>query len=119
MTLYKKSDRVLKTAEVIRGLKAIGCTFKELGEYSKWKEVQDGRLQVTITIYELHKPDDTNNYYIVSDALGRLAADVQNDKAEVFDWLRTHGYKTTHDWYIEDYGMSENTWREWNNMSDD
>ena len=119
MTLYKKSERVLKMSLLIKGLKEIGCTFREIGEFSKWKEVQDGRLQVTMTIYEMTRPDDENKYYLVSDVLGRLACEVQKDKKEVLDRMKAHGYKTTHDWYIQDYGMSEETWREWNNMGDE
>lgn len=117
MKLYKKDERKLQTAHIIKSFKSTGFTVKNLGTWCKWKDLGDyGKLQVKMTVYEIKNDDITG--YIVSDSLGRVAAPVVPDKKEVLDWLVEHGYKTEKKWYIEDYGMTESDWNYWNGLEE-
>ena len=117
MKLFKKDERVMRTAVMTKALKECGFKVREVGEYSKWKDMRSGgRLQVKITVYESKGDDRT--FYIVSDSLDRVAAPMINDKKEVMDWLKDHGYKTTKQWYLEDCGMDESTWNYWNGLEE-
>lgn len=112
MTIIKKSERNLKARHLIAGLKDSGNTVKEIGKFSKWIEVYNGKLQWSNTLYEI-EADGKTAYFLV-DSLGWVACVINPDKNDVMDWLKNHGYKTEKDWYIEDYGMSEETWNAWN-----
>ena len=112
MKLYKKSERLLKTAATLKSFRAIGFTTKHIGEYDRWKELENGRLQVKINVYEVVGNGMT--CYFCSDTLGRVASAMITDLQEVMDWLKEHGYKTDKQWHIEDCGMSEELWNEWN-----
>ena len=114
LTILKKSERSLKSNEMIRMFKQLGYSIKNLGEYDKWKDLSDGgRLQVKITVYKI---TDTEGkiFYMMVDTLGRIMNQFTQDKNEVFDWLKEKGYKPEKQWYLEDYGMSEETWNAWN-----
>lgn len=112
MKLYKKSERLFKTAATLKSFRAIGFTTKHIGEWDRWKEIENGRLQVKIDVYEVVGNGMT--CYFVSDTLGRVASAMVTDLQEVMDWLKEHGYKTDKQWYMEDCGMSEELWKEWN-----
>lgn len=113
LKIYKVSERVLKVSLMIKALKDIGSEVKQLGEFMKWKELDDGsRLSVSMTLYQIKTSDRVA--YFFSDVLGRLACEAFLDVNDGYDWLRKHGYKTDHDFYIQDYGMTEETWQEWN-----
>ena len=114
MKLFKKNERSLNASHMRATFRKCGYTVIKVGTYCKWKDLPDGgRLQVELTIYRLECPGG-QTCYMVEDALGRVATELQIDKAEVMDWLEEHGYKTEKRWYLEDYGMSEETWAEWN-----
>lgn len=114
MKLYKRSERTLDTRTLLTALKKTGHTVSRVGEWSRWRELSiGGRLQVKITVYEVKS--DMFTAYLVSDTLDHVAAPLAESKQEVLDWLKEKGYKTTKRWYLEDYGMSEETWNEWNN----
>lgn len=112
MKLYKKSERLLKTAATLKSFRAIGFTTKHIGEWDRWKELEDGRIQVKIDIYEVVGNGMT--CYFASDTLGRVASAMITDLQEVMDWLKEHNYKPDKQWYMEDFGMSEELWNEWN-----
>lgn len=113
MELFKKSERQIKASSMLKTFRTIGGTTKSIGEYMKWKDLSDGsRLSVSISVYEIKYEGQT--MYLLEDSLGRVAAPVQENKAEIMDWLKAHGYKTEHKFYTEDYGMTEETWRAWN-----
>ena len=114
MKIYKNAERILKTNPMIQGFKANGFAVKNLGEYCKWAEVERGKIQKTMTVYKVS--GNGIDAYFLSDSLNRVACELQKDKAEVFGWLKDHGYKPVKKWYIEDYGMSEETWNEWNGI---
>ena len=112
MKSIKKAERNLKTRTLIAGLKDAGNEVKELGKFSKWVEVENGRMQWSNTVYEI-KLNETKAYFL-SDSLGWVASVINPDKADVLEWLNKHGYKPEKQWYLEDYGMDEETWAAWN-----
>lgn len=111
MKAYKRSERVIKVTALLTAMKATGNTVKNIGEFCKWKELDNGKIQMKMEIYEIN---NGMTCYIMKDTLGMLAAPVTENKQEVLDWLKGHGYKPIKDWYLEDYGMDEETWEEWN-----
>ena len=117
MKLYKKADRKLNVANMLKAFKDCGFRSKHIGEWDKWKDLYDGgRLQVKIDVYEIKNEDVTS--YMIGDTLGRVAAPLVSDKEEVMDWLKEHGYKRDKQWYMEDYGMDESTWNYWNGLGE-
>ena len=91
----------------------MNAKVREVGEFKKWKELWNGdRISVTITVYEIK--NELKTVYLLEDTLGRLCADLQENKAEVMEWLKDKGYKTAHKFYTEECGMSEETWKAWN-----
>lgn len=117
MEYIKRKDRVLKSSGFAAGVKAVGGTVRTIGEYSKWHELRDGsgRIQVTLDIVEVYIPSaDVKKAYYLRDTFGYMASIVCGDLKEVKQWLTDHGYKTIKQWYIEDNGMSEETWKIWN-----
>lgn len=114
MKLTKKADRVLKVSATLAGFREIGYKTRHIGEWDRWKELSTGgRLQVKLDIYEVK--NDATTCYMVGDSLGRVAA-MTEDKADVMAWLQEHGYKTCKKWYIEEAGMTEELWNEWNGI---
>lgn len=112
MKLFKKSERFMDAAGTRKALRETGYTVKEIGEFCKWKEIEKGRMQVSLTIWEAKGNGST--FYMVEDTIGRVAAQFNPDKADVMNWLKDHGYKPVKQWYIEDTGMTEETWNIWN-----
>lgn len=113
MKLYAKDERKAETSSMLKVMRECGYSTKHVGEWDRWKEMSiGGRLQVKIDVYEVK--NDVITAYLVSDTLGRVAAPLTEDKQEVMDWLEDKGYKTDKQWYMEDYGMDEETWEEWN-----
>lgn len=125
MMYIKKSERILKAVAFNAGLKSVGADVEEIAEYSKWHELQNGeyagcRIQVKMFIVkaDMSKVSGGVVGYYLKDGEGMIASDIVADINEIKYWLADHGYKTVHDWYIQDYGMSEETWKEWNKSDD-
>lgn len=117
MTYFKRNERFIKTAVLTKPVKDAGGVIKEIEEYSKWHDLDNGgRIQLTLTIVRMS--NGSNEAYILSDNLGFVASQPTTDLSDVKDWLVVHGYKTTHDWYTQDCGMTEETWKEWNGSND-
>lgn len=117
MEYIKRKDRVLKASGFNAGIKSVDGTVKTLGEYSKWHNLKNdmGRIQVKMDIIEVYIPSaEVKRAYYLKDELGYMASIVCGDLKEVKQWLTDHGFKTIKDWYIEDNGMSEETWKIWN-----
>ncbi len=115
MELIKMKDRNLRADDMLKAFRSMGSKTKSVGEYCKWKELRMGsRLQVKIEVFEVK--NDNFCAYMVVDSFRRVAAQLQPDKKEVLGWLKEHGYKPVKQWYLEDYGMTEETWNEWNGM---
>ena len=114
MKLYAKAERTIRTNVMLSAFKKADFTVRRIGEWDKWKELSiGGRLQVKMTVYEIK--NDMITAYLLSDTLERVAAPLADSKQEVLDWLKEKGYKPEKQWYMQDYGMSEETWNEWNN----
>lgn len=113
MELIKKSERGLKASLMLKTFRSMGGKTKQVGEFKKWKELPDGRISVSMNVYEIEGVDEMK-CYLLEDTLGRVCAPLTYDKAEVLGWLKEHGYKTVHDFYIQDCGMTEETWKVWN-----
>lgn len=124
MKYIKRSERIMKDAAFNTGMKSVGGVVKEVAEYSKWHELQCGdhvgsRIQVKMFIVkvDLSKVNGNIGYYL-KDGMGMVASDIVLDIGDIKCWLVDHGYKTIHDWYVQDCGMSEETWCEWNTSND-
>lgn len=124
MKYIKRSERILKAAALNAGLKSAGGVVREVAEYSKWHELQSGinagsRVQIKMFIMkaDLSKVSGVIGYYLKDD-MGMIASDLVTDINDIKHWLADHGYKTIHDWYVQDCGMSEETWHEWNTNND-
>lgn len=118
MKLYKKSERQIKASAYLKCMRKMGFTTKHIGEWDKWKELKNdlgdfGKLQVKLDVYEM-QAEGTNKIYLVADALGMVCAQLTEDKQDIMNWLNEHGYKPEKQWYMEDYGMDEETWKAWN-----
>jgi hypothetical protein len=113
MKLYKKSERKMNIYDFKKAMKAGGFEAKSIGEYRKWKELHDGRVSVRMTIYEISRGGVAEGY-VLADVLDRVACQIILNKQEVLDWIKEHGYKTDKQFYMEDMGMSEELWNEWN-----
>ena len=118
MTLTKKADRVLPVRAFIACLRSNGMEIVNLGDFRKWKELRDGsRLSVKLTLYRASASNGKAAYFF-SDSLDRIACAVNPNLEEMTAFLRDHGYKSDHDFYVEDYGMTEESYREWNSASE-
>ena len=112
MKLYAKSERTISTSRLLDTFRSGGCKVGKVGEWCKWKEIYDGgKVQLKMTVYEVKTGILTA--YLISDTLRMVAAPMVECKQEVLNWLKEHGYKPEKQWYIEDYGMSEETWDAW------
>lgn len=120
MKYFKRSERIVKAMVLNAGIKSVGGIVKEVAEYSKWHEQDTGsRIQVKMFVIkaDFGKVNGTVGYYL-KDGMGMVASDIVTDINDIKCWLDDHGYKTIHDWYVQDCGMSEKTWKEWNKSND-
>lgn len=117
MQYIKRADRCIKAAAMFKPLRDAGGTVSEVAEYSKWRNLSDGsRIQVTLTIIKMTHLDNTA--YILKDNLGMLASYPTQDLVEMRSFLVDKGFKPIKDWYIQDCGMTEETWNAWNQSND-
>lgn len=122
LQLLKRKERVLKVSTFLQTMRQMQAETKEIGEYTKWKELSDGsRLSVSVTIYKITVDtrkfggDKVNTLYCMKDSLGfEMQKVLTEDLEEIKTWLKEKGYKTTKQFYLEDCGMNEETWEEWN-----
>ena len=124
MKYFKKSERIIKAMAFNAGIKSVGGVVKEVAEYSKWHELQNGinagsriQLKMFVMKVDLSKANGSVGYYL-KDGMGMVASDIVTDINDIKRWLADHSYKTIHDWYVQDCGMSEETWKEWNASND-
>lgn len=120
MKYIKRSERMIKASAISTGIKGAGGIVTEVAEYSKWHELQNGgRIQIKMFIMKADATKVNGNIcYYLKDGMNMLASDMTLDINEIKSWLVCNGYKTVHDWYVQDCGMSEETWREWNTGND-
>lgn len=117
MQYIKRSDRFIKTKDFTKPFKLNGGSVREVAEYAKWRTLdEDAKVQMTMTI--LGVSVGGNTAYILKDSLGMMACYPTPDLKEVKEFLTQKGFKPIKDWYIQDYGMTEETWNEWNKSND-
>lgn len=116
MQYFKRSERFFRADVFAKNVKEVGGTVREVAEYSKWKELDHGRIQVRFRIIEFKT--QVGKVYLMEDGQGLVACQVTPDLDEIKNFLTKNGFKTTKDWYIQDCGMSEETWKEWNTSND-
>lgn len=117
MQYIKRSDRFIKAAAMFKTIRDAGGTVREVAEYSKWQDLRvGGRIQVTLTIMKMTNMGNTA--YILKDNLGMLASYPAQDLAEMKTFLTEHGFKPIKEWYLQDCGMTEETWNAWNTSND-
>lgn len=117
MNYIKRTERCIKASAMTKVIKDAGGNAKEIAEYSKWHSLNEGsRIQVTLRIIKLEA--NGNTAYILEDNLGMLASYPNQDLAEMKTFLVDHGFKPVKDWYLQDCGMTEETWNAWNQSND-
>lgn len=117
MQYIKRSDRCIKAAAMTKVMKDAGGTVKEIAEYSKWHNLNEGsRIQVTLIVIKMVNMGNTA--YILKDNLGMLASYPTQDLDEIKTFLTEHGFKPIKEWYLQDCGMTEETWNAWNTSND-
>lgn len=115
MKYYKFNERFVKHSIVAKTFKSMGGKVGTHGEYTRWINISRGARvseQLTIKSYDLRSVGGSLGYALV-DNFGSLASDLVTIE-EIKAFLKDNGFKTTHDWYVQDNGMSEDTWNEWN-----
>lgn len=113
MEMIKRSERTIHAGRLISNFRDGGYKVKELGEFKKWKDLKaGGRITESMTVYEVDMAGTV--VYIMEDSLGMVAAQMTQNRNEVFDWLKENEYKTAEKFYTEDYGMTKEDWEEWN-----
>lgn len=117
MTYIKRRERFIKADVFTKPIKDNGGTVREVGEYSKWKNIDEySRIQATFTILAMSATAGTA--YILKDNMGMVACYPTQDINELTSFLAEKGFKPIKEWYIQDCGMSEETWKEWNTSND-
>lgn len=121
LELLKRSERTMKLSKAFQTYRTLGGKIKNVGEYTKWKELRDGKISVTVNIYEIildtrkFGGETIDTFYMMEDSLGMaMLKTASRNLEEIKTWLKDHNYKTTKNFYLEDYGMDEETWNEWN-----
>lgn len=117
MQYIKRSERFIKAANFVKPIKDHGGVVREIGEYAKWQTIhEDGKIQVTFIILEMKV--NNNAGYVLKDNFGMIASYPTQDVNELKNFLSEKGFKPIKDWYIQDCGMSEETWNAWNCSND-
>lgn len=117
MKYIKRNERFIKASTMFKTIADNGGSTKEIAEYSKWHNINEvSRIQVTLRIIKMEA--NGNIGYILEDNLGMLASYPTQDLTEMKGFLLNHGFKPIKDWYIQDCGMSDETWKEWNRSND-
>lgn len=104
-------------ATYIKGLKDAGANVKRFPQLHKMVEKECYRVEYRYNIYEI-----STQYGKIAvafhDSLNCLQYQADNAK-ELIKFLMDKGYKTSKKFYIEELGMSEELWNEWNGIGVD
>lgn len=121
LELLKSSERTIKVGNFLKVMRDAGNETREVEEFCKWKESSNGvTFQMSVTVFEITIDSrkfggDVVKAYCMKDSLGMMMQkSLTVDLEEIKNWLNEKGYKTVKRFYTEDYGMSEETWEEWN-----
>lgn len=117
MQYIKRSDRFIKTTAFTKPIRDNGGKVREVAEYAKWHNIDEcSKVQVGFIILEIAV--NGNKAYILKDSFGMMASYPTQDLTEMKVFLIGKGFKPIKDWYIQECGMSEETWKEWNSSND-
>lgn len=114
-TVIKYADRFTKTQTFINSVKTAApqIQFNTIGRFIKWKEQDDGsKIYGKFDLIRFYCPDNKTTSYILSDTFNLLACVAHPDLEEIYTWLIEHDYKAEKDFYIQNYGMNEETCNE-------
>lgn len=116
--IIKRAERFFKVSSFTEIIKDAGGTVKRVAEYSKWHNLRDGesRIQLKMTIVKMVNGENTG--YVLEDNLGYLSSHPAKDVEELKSLLKEAGYKPIKEWYLQDCGMTEETWNAWNQSND-
>lgn len=112
LTIFKKSERNLNATQMLSVFRQMNYQTKHIGEFDKWKEANGIKYQAKINVYQINMDDKIA--YVMADNFDRFMNPFTEDKKEIMNWLKEKGYKTDKQWYMEDCGMTEDLWNEWN-----
>ncbi len=117
MMYIKRNERFVKAANFTKPIRDNGGKVKEIAEYAKWHNINEhDKVQVGFIILEVAV--NGNKAYILKDNFGMMASYPTQDLDELKTFLVEKGFKPIKDWYLQDCGMSEETWKEWNSCND-
>lgn len=117
MQYIKRADRFIKAASFTKPIRDNGGRIREVAEYAKWHRIDEyNKVQVGFIILEMTVGE--NRGYILKDNFGMVASYPTQDLGEIKEFLTQKGFKPIKDWYLQDCGMPEETWREWNTSND-
>lgn len=115
MKYIKFNERVMSHTKMTKVFKEQGMVIGTHGEYTRWINLKYGNKvseQLTIKSYD-GRSVGCSICYVLVDSFGMWASDLTTLE-DIKAFLKANGFKTTHDWYVQDNGMSEETWKEWN-----
>jgi hypothetical protein len=114
MKLIEKAKRTMRTQGYFNTLKTLGAKITYKGTYKKWKELNNGRMTVSFTVYKvnLNFQSVQDVFFVISDTLGRVAFNEKIEEQEIIKWLEENGYKTEKEFLLSN-GMTEETYKEW------
>lgn len=112
MKLIEKAKRTIRTQDYFNNLKILGANIVNKGEYKKWKQLSDDKMSVTLTVYKVNFQSVQDEFFVISDTLGKVAFNDRIEEKEIIKWLEEKGYKTEKEFHLEN-GMSEELYDEW------
>lgn len=109
----------MKEAAYIKGMKDAGANVKKFPQLHKMVEREscNCRIEYRYNIYEI-STQFGKMAVAFHDGINRLQYQA-NDAKELIEFLVSKGYKTSKKFYMEECGMSEELWNEWNGIGTD
>ena len=108
----------ISEAMYIKSLKEAGLSVKRFPQLHKMVEKADYSIEYAYNTYEVSTELGRKTAIAFLDGLNRLQYQADNAK-ELMKFLADKGYKTSKKFYMEDLGMSEESWNEWNGIGVD
>lgn len=120
VSILKKEQYIqMNLGKTINTFKKSGFDCKIVLELHKMVDVTMGRIEKKLTFLETKK-DTSKSYMVFWDGMNKVIAMADG---ESFEELKNHylskGYKKDKQFYTEELGMSEETWKEWNCIGQD
>lgn len=107
----------MNEAIYFKSLKEAGANVKRFPQLHKMVEKEYCSIEYRYNIYEI-STQYGKTAVAFRDGLNRLQYQADNAK-ELIKFLMDKGYKTSKNFYTEEFGMSEEIWNEWNGIGAD